>query len=328
MTYYRIVMLSAGDMTAASSRLRCFFIGQKLKQMGREVWLNEAPGETHVVFVQKRITPQILNYVMIAKQRGAILIYDLDDYGPALAWLKIDPAVEKTFLSLCDIITTDTPTRLQHVAADPKYQHIRTKLILADPIDYMLEPREKPAQASSGPQRGAWFGNDVNLVPAIPFLQGLATWPGLGTFNIFTNASSIQEIKAQFPKFGCHAWELGTFAQNFYQHDFSLLIHAQDIEGEQKSNNKMLVSLALGILPFVSDTAAYRDTAIAIGVPELVVKTPLELIQKLSSPDALAMMRQKLRAPQCLDYLDRFSVTQVALGLDTEIRKLIFPAST
>ena len=325
MSPYRIVILSAGDINAASARLRCFFLGQKLKELGAEVWINEAPAQTDIVFVQKRINAQILNYVSIAKQRGAIIIYDLDDYGPALAWLNIDPEVEKRFLSLCDIITTDTQARCDYLSSDLKYKDVGAKRVIPDPIDYMLEPRSQPVQMSTHAWRGAWFGNYVNIIPAAPYLQMLPSDSALAAFDVFTNAQSLMAIKEKFPTFGYHAWELETFVHNLSTYDFTVLIHNQDIEGEQKSNNKMLVSLALGIPPFVSNTAAYRDTAHAIGLPELIVKSPHELAHKLSSQDLIMELRHRLRDAQCLDYLDALSATQVALKFNDEVRKFFRP---
>ena len=327
MSPYRIVMLSAGDIHAASSRLRCFFLGQKLKELGAEVWINEAPAQTNVLFVQKRINEQILNFAVTAKQHGAVIIYDLDDYGPALAWLNIDPEVERKFLSLCDIITTDTQARCDYLSSDLKYKHVGTKLVIPDPIDYVLEPRRQPAQMRANAWRGAWFGNAVNIVSAAPYLQMLPRCSALAAFDVFTNAQSLVAIKEAFPAFGCHAWALETFAHNLSTYDFTLLIHSQDVEGEQKSNNKMLVSLALGIPPFVSDTSAYRDTAHAIGLPELVVKSPDELVHKLSSHDLMMELRHRLRDAQCLDYLDALSATQVAVKFNHEVGKFIRPQS-
>lgn len=325
MSPYRIVMLSAGNIYAASSRLRCFFLGQKLKELGSEVWINEAPAQTDIVFVQKRIDAQILNYVSIAKQRGAIIIYDLDDYGPALAWLNIDPEIERRFLSLCDMITTDTQARCDYLSSDPKYKGVGAKRVIPDPIDYMLDPRSKPVQMRTHAWRGAWFGNDVNIISAAPYLQMLPGVSALAAFDVFTNAASLMKIKEKFPTFGYHAWALETFVHNLSTYDFTMLIHNQDVEGEQKSNNKMLVSLALGIPPFVSNTAAYRDTAHAIGLPELVVKSPHELVHKISTQDLMVELRHKLCDAQCLEYLDALSATQVALKFNDEVGKFIRP---
>ena len=314
MNKLRISMLPAGDINAASSRLRCFFLGEQLSKLGVEVLINRHSEAADILFVQKRITKETLDAALRVKENGGLVIYDIDDYGPALEWLRIDPNIERLFLKLCDALIVDTPTRLEVFSDDPKYVGIRDKYVLADPVDY-IPWRSQSNQAISGdrPPRGAWFGNAVNLAPAVPFIRELMSHGAVSGFDAITGQRQLEQLSRQFPMIGYKPWELKTFAATLQSYEFTVLIHDSNIEGVQKSNNKMLAAMALGVLPFVSNTPAYSETAAEAGLNELVVLSPLDLVQRVTSPDLLIDLQARLQGAHCQGYLSKFLPENVAI---------------
>jgi len=324
MNKYRIVMLSAGDINAASSRLRCFFLADQLARLGADVAINRAVEQADILFVQKRISKDVLDYAIRVKTDGGLIVFDIDDYGPGLQWLKTDPTVERQFLGLCDVLLVDTETRLKVFSEDPNYAHISEKRVLPDPIDYLpwLSHKATASRAGVAP-RGAWFGNAINLAPAIPYIQHLVVNGAVSGFDAITGKGHLLQLAQQFPALGYRPWELQTFAETLQGYDFVALIHDSNLEGVQKSNNKMLATLALGVIPFVSNTPAYSKTAEEIGLPELIIETPQQLLEKVSSRELLSSLRARLRQSECTAYLREFMPDKVAATFDALMTRLL-----
>ena len=307
-------MLSAGDINAASSRLRCFFLAEQLSKLGVEVIMNRPAEAAEILFVQKRISRDALECAARVKSAGGIVIYDIDDFGPALAWLKNDPNIEHLFLGLCDALLVDTETRLEVFTKDKKYEGVRAKYVLPDPIDYIpwRSQTHRPIRGDQSP-RGSWFGNAVNLAPAIPYIRELLDRGVVSGFDAITGERQLEQLARQFSEIGYKAWELSSFAETLQEYDFSVLIHDNNLEGVQKSNNKMLAAMALGVLPFVSNTPAYSKTAEEAGLEELVINSPHDLVQRINLPNFLIDLQARLMAPRCQAYLSKFLPENIAI---------------
>ncbi len=193
----RIAFLPAGTMDTASSRLRCYSLAQELANLGFAVQLGMVPEQiVDVLFVQKRINAEILELAKSVKRRGGLVIYDIDDYGDALAGLKVESKVHAEFIDHCDVISVDTDVRHEVFSADPLYARIPNRWVIADPIDYVSQipaGNDVVPTASEG-VIGCWFGNAPNIVPAIPFLEAARYSPAVAGINVISNKEFLGKL--------------------------------------------------------------------------------------------------------------------------------------
>jgi len=85
-----------------------YFIAAALRAQGYQVEVSRTPIDPDVLIIQKRIDSVTLAAAKGVRARGGRVVYDLDDFGIGLGWLKIDPRVEGELLSLVDTLVVDT----------------------------------------------------------------------------------------------------------------------------------------------------------------------------------------------------------------------------
>jgi hypothetical protein len=319
----KISFMPCSNMRGASSRIRVYFIAAALRAQGYQVEVSRAPTDPDVLVIQKRIDSVTLAAAKSVRARGGRVIYDLDDFGPGLEWLRIDPNVEREMLSVVDTLVVDTDERLAFCAASEIYKDIALKVVIPNCLDYfpwLSRPIEKrPIRGGSKP-KVVWFGNAINFEPASRYLAQAVGAGAVECVDVFTNQNLISDFKLQFPGMAFYGWGLESFPRVLGNYDCSVLIHDAKIEGQLKNNNKMLVSLAAGVIPFVSDTPSYRRTAGEIGCPELVVSSAPELIDRLLSSSSMSSFRSAIASPQVREYLNRVSPQVIAQKLINFIR--------
>jgi hypothetical protein len=89
----------------------------------------------------------------------------------------------------------------------------------------------------------------------------------------------------------------------------------------QKSNNKMLAALAQGVVPLVSNTPAYAETAQIIGIPELVIDSPQDVGARIDAGQ-ISWLRQRIRSPECQQVLRQWLPATVARGYLERVQAL------
>ncbi len=324
----RIAFLPGGPIDFASSRLRCYGLAQELSRIGYATQIGIAPGDAvDVLFVQKRIDEIILAAAKTVKNAGGLVIYDIDDYGDALAWFNVSEEVHSAFISQCDVICVDTDVRREVFAADPVYAGIPHKWIVPDPIDYIGSQEQAVSERGTSDRSGdglvcCWFGNATNIVAAAPYLEAASKSPNVDSVEIISNKDYLGRLGEMFPRYRVEAWKLETFPQRLRQADFCLLVHDSNLEGAQKSNNKMLASLALGVIPFLSRTPAYENTALVMGLEALLLDSPDDLPLKLA-PESMRAAKEAISGKQCQSELAKFMPARIASAFSAQLQLLL-----
>ncbi|HTH17121.1 MAG TPA: hypothetical protein VL974_10740 [Magnetospirillum sp.] len=307
----RIAFFPAGTINTASSRLRCFGLARELERLGFAVTLGvDASALPQIFFVQKVITPDVLRTAQVIRSLGGHVFFDIDDYGDAaLGGLLSDPETFSQFMQLVNVVIVDTETRRQVIQQDPRFSVVPHFWVIPDPIDYVYGDLEElpPRDAPGGRKLHAcWFGNAPNIAPALPYLAPLSASGRVADVNVLTNREFVDLLRQNYPGFAITPWSLEAFPAVLSGMDFCVLIHDQSLEGIQKSNNKMLASLALGVVPFVSRTPAYAETAEQMGMPELVVDSPQDVLDRLD-PKAFDNLAARVAGERCRSELQKYS---------------------
>ena len=321
----------SGGLQAASARLRGIGLARELQRLGCSVSLGQAGAADvladalpDVLVVQKTASPEIVLRALAVRANGGQVVFDIDDWGDALPWAVRDPALLADLLAACTVVSVDTAQRAEVLRRDPAYAAIPHCWVLPDPVDYVdgALPAAAPAAARPpGKLAGCWFGNGPNLAPALPYLQAALGTDKLGRFSVITNSQFVAQLQLAMPMLAVEAWQLETFAARLRDHDFCLLVHDTNTEGLQKSNNKMLAALGQGVVPLVSNTPAYAQTARLIGIPELVFDSPADLARRID-PAQIAALRQRIQGPACQQLLQQLLPASVAADFLARVQAL------
>ena len=298
----------AATINSASSRLRCFGLAKELAKIGYHTSFGVAVGNLpDVFFVQKIVNPEVLELAQLVKRAGGTVIYDIDDYGDlGLAGLKADAETFSQFMHLVSIIVVDTTFRQQVLQREPTFSDVDTMWVIPDPIDYIDSslPEIQPKQTRSK-LRGCWFGNAPNIIPALPYLLEVEKADEVADISVLTNRAYVDDINTRLPQLATSTWVLETFPAILSSMDFCILIHDVTIAGLQKSNNKMLAALAMGVVPFVSRTPAYAQTAVQMGMSELIVDSPQEVVDRIK-PEIFKAIVRKMQGETCRGELQKY----------------------
>ncbi len=321
-----VELCPSGNASAASARLRGIGLARELQQLGCRVQLGLGDAATlpDLLVVQKTASPEIVARAAAVRAGGGLVVFDIDDWGDALPWAVRDPALLADLLANCQVVTVDTPQRAEVLRQDPAYARVPAFWVVPDPIDYLEAGPAAAAAPARPPQArlaGCWFGNGPNLAPALPWLQAALGTDQLSRFGIITNAQFVAQLQQSWPMLAVEAWQLETFAARLRDHDFCLLVHDTQVEGEQKSNNKMLAALGQGVVPLVSNTPAYAETARLIGIPELVFDSPADLAGRID-PAQIAALRQRIQGEACQRVLRDYLPATVARGFLGRVQAL------
>ncbi len=276
----------------------------------------DADVRPQILYVQKIVNRDVLRLARAVKVAGGRVFYDIDDAGEAgLAGMIADDATFRELMQLVSVVTVDTEVRRQVMQRDPRLVGVPEIWVIPDPIDYIdgdIPTVTRPPVILGRKLHGCWFGNAPNMAPAAPYLQVLTNSPDVADISVITNASHVDSTKTQFPKLLVSAWSLETFPQTLSCMDFCVLIHDTSIEGLQKSNNKMLAALAYGVVPFVSRTPAYAETAGQMRIPEIVIDDVQDILDLLR-PEKFLEILQKMSEDHFFHELQKFSPSASAL---------------
>ena len=262
----------------ASSRLRCFVPHEQLGHRGISSVIGECPSAANVV-VQKRVTPQTLDFAKSAKEQGSRIIYDVDDSGDAL-WYWAHPKLCFQMLKLADVVTTDTPERATWLT---RTMPGLTTRVWSNPVDYSPQSPVRFEPVERERLRVLWFGSTSTASLLKRYGSAIASVPNVDLV-VCTGADVELPVDAELVP-----WSKETFISTLQGCDLACLMHDGSRYDRMKSNHKMTTSICWGVPAIVSKTPDYERTAKILGVSSAVFADATELvsiIESLRSTDA------------------------------------------
>lgn len=275
-----IQFITIGNTLAGSSRIRVFrllqyFPNNVFYKVGRYTDLN-----CDILFIQKIADQECLDLAAKAKVKGIKVVYDIDDdFG---VYKDMD---ETKMCKLADLIITDMPERaayLNNICTTP----IK---ILPPALDYLNSKEDKIALKDNMTNLVS-FGNLRNILPIEKYFD--AAPPHLNKYY-------IGEVILQFNhKYQHIHWDLYNFINELKKFDLCILVHPENDDSTRKSNNRLVVCMALGLPTIVSKTNSYYHTLKEIGLEFLVCEQPNKLkdiITRLEDPITRQVVSEKFR---------------------------------
>lgn len=258
------------DWATASARLRCFLPCQYLQTQG---WPSEIFDEARLaayqaVVFQKAYTEEDVSLALQLKKRNSKIVFDLcDNHFYRLRERSEHPSklqCLETMMELADVVTVSTEA-LSELSPRKK------TVVIDDAVDdfsndawlsRFIRRFGLPHHFLSGRARLVWFGNAGSEKPAFGLIDLAAIIPALNALNK-TMGISLTVISNSKPLFKKHTreaefparfyqWNRETFRAVFQEHDACLLPITPNPFTVCKSNNRVLLSLLLGV-PAVAD---------------------------------------------------------------------------
>jgi len=259
------------DWSMASARLRCFLPCRYLSQAGWpcELFNLEHLSQYKIVIFQKIYAPEDIFLALRLKKMNCRVVFDLCDnhfYHPLDYETQPDERLDRLrrMIGLADAVSVSTPQlatlvdrkdcRIIDDAVDDfpdnAWHRFRGRL---SALDWRIYPPRA---------RLVWFGNAGTLDPPSGLADLGALIPELNRLNrsvrislgVISNSRSLFDQRvcgAEFPV-RYFEWDRRTFRSLFRRHDVCLLPVSQNPFTICKTNNRLLLSLLLG-LPAVAD---------------------------------------------------------------------------
>jgi hypothetical protein len=276
-------LIPADTEDTASSRIRVYSLQRALVSLGHVAVLGPSPhAEFH--FIQKRVTVEILQAARQAKAEGRVILYDVDDLGPAL-WYFVTERCFFEMIRLADAVTTDTAGHKDQLIREYGAKRVE---VVPDTIDYYPSSPVRLALREGKPLRVLWFGSSGNIALFEKYASALTGLPDVEVV-VATTAADVPRYSAKYPHVSFVPWSRGSFISTLQSCDVSFLMHDGTPIDSEKSNNKMIASVTWGVPAVVSRTREYERTAREAGVEEALFSDEAELraaIEGLRPPEA------------------------------------------
>lgn len=247
----RIQAIPVEDKTSASRRIR-YKTFMRWMPEGIEVSRYDGMLNCDVLYIQKLLRPWTINVARIAKKTGIPVVYDVDDIREN--WT--DKPYDK-MIAAVNVITTDT-----YEKAEALRKHTdKPVVVVPDTIDYNLEP-ETSVEIRPEIKRVVTFGRWQNLRPVADYFKEI------DGEKIYISDRPIKELS----KYKMVKWDAKTFISELMKCDLAVLSHHPHQFVNMKSNNRLLVCMAIGLPVIASPSNSYMSTLEDSGLDWLCVK--------------------------------------------------------
>jgi glycosyltransferase involved in cell wall biosynthesis len=277
-------LFPAGGLETASSRIRVYTFQKALAKRGIQTTLGFSL-RANVLLFQKKVTYKNLLQARIARARGCVIIYDVDDSGDAL-WYWVSKHNFQEMLRIAKVVTTCSVMQRDMLMSE--YKMWEKGIVISNAVDYFPQGPVRLPQRKRDKLRIVWFGNSNNFVLLEKYLKILHQIPDSEVFAI-VDARHITKFSRKHPSVNFMPWSLYDFVPVLQDCDLACLMHDGKVHDIAKGNNKMISAITWGVPAVVSQTPEYERTAREAGIEYAVFSDEKELpvvIERLRSPAA------------------------------------------
>ena len=217
-----------------------------------------------MIYIQKAAFAYHRKITSYANKHNIPVVYDIDDIPGA--WQGMD---EQWMLDRSNAVTVDTKERSLQISKMTKTP-IYCVSACIDYFDDLIALRKQ--DTSSQISTAVTFGWDFNCKNASLYMDKL---PDSIEKHYITNLPVLDH-------YVFHSWALDSFISTLAQFDCCVLAHDHTQDGQQKSNNRLIVSLAVGLPTIVSNTASYAELYTLLGFEKLIAQSPSDVVDIVS----------------------------------------------
>lgn len=250
----KILGIPKSDKHSASCRIRYYEFLEYLPE-GFSASKYKDKLDCDILYVQKIVDDWVLEVVKKAQKVGIPVVYDRDDVRKIWG----TPNHFK-MIKMADVITTDTEERKVNF----EQQTDKPVYVVPDGLDYGVSQKDRIEIRELN--RIVTFGNAASIGKSARYINEIKGK------KYYITKKKHKELNAKFIQ-----WNRKTFIRNLRKHDVAIIVHDNTEIENMKSNNRLLVCMAIGMPVIVSNTIAYRKTIEDVGLVWLCVDSPREI---------------------------------------------------
>lgn len=204
-----------------------------------------------ILYVEKKSSPQVIEIARKAKKHGLRVVFDLND---GLGYRDKDPKKrnDKAMCEVAHAITCNSQERadiLKKLTGKDVY-------VVPDGIDYNIKPTDR-VKLNARVSVLCTFGHFKQMKISASVLNS--------TRGFYITDRVVSGFRWKFKP-----WKYDVFVKKISKADVCFLIHSKTEASKLKSNNRLLVTMALGLPTMVSDSYVYRNIVTEIGTTEMI----------------------------------------------------------
>ncbi|OHB46087.1 MAG: hypothetical protein A2178_00580 [Planctomycetes bacterium GWC2_49_10] len=280
----KIAAYTSDDINSAGSRLRSFYLFKFSQEYGvtvcRSLGLLESLS-CDQLHLQKCYKPKHLAQALLFRILGKQVIFDICDQ--ATRWTHKFAIFMA--MKIASAVTTDTDARAAYCR---RYVSDRKVSSLPDVLDVDPVKNINLITRANPQSKGIlWTGHRGNLDSVNELLRMMEAENDFHMI-VITNLQVNDPLHKQYPYIKFIQWTLDCIFDTAIDVGFMVLNHQwmDDPDSVYKSENKMVLSIAAGLIPIVSRTPAYEKLATALGAEQLVFDEFDEVFDIINSLDA------------------------------------------
>lgn len=251
----------------ASARYRCYQPMDALRKEGFDCALldESMSGEYSAVIFQKRYSDEDLKIAEHVKANNGLVVLDLCDnhlFAPLFQkQLKRRAEKLKRFLSVADILTVSTPELAKYIP----HKNVR---VLEDIIELGTARTFRPPSLDPAIKL-VWYGSPGSLMPRFGLVDLAPLVPALNKLNddipvSLSVVSSDERAAEKVLEKACFdwsftEWQLENYYDDIAENDICLIPADINPFTRVKTNNRVLLSLWLGVPVVASEIPSYRE---------------------------------------------------------------------
>lgn len=297
----KISAYTVGDINLASSRLRSFYLFYSSERYGVNViqdlniWQSIKCDYLHL---QSCYKPKYIAQAILFRLLGKNVIFDVSDIPSR--------KIHFIFFLLAAIIANSVTVPVEHTRVFlGRYLNIRKINVISDVLDVHPNKIKDLNFIRNKESKGIfWTGHPGNLESIESFIQAERLREDY-QLVVITKLNEIKHYKDSYPWVKFLEWNLDSVLDCNVDMGYALLNHTIDF----KSENKMVLSIALGLIPIVSRTPAYMALAKELEADRLVFDNLSQVFDIIKNLDAVWVNDFKLRAKAYV--LERYSSAAV-----------------
>lgn len=277
----KIAAYTVGDINVASSRLRSFYLfyfssnhGVNVLR-GLTIWQSL---QCEYLHLQSCYVPRYVLQAVLFRLLGRRVFFDVCD----IPTRKIHFAFLVLTAMIANTVTVPLDTTRTYLS---KYVAARKIVVISDVIDVAPNKVGKLAFVRNVGSKGIfWTGHPGNLDSIEEFIK-IIRFHEEYKLIVLTRLSEIGRFIQSYPWVTFLDWSLDSAFDCKIDIGYALLNHAADSAALYKCENKMVLSIALGLIPIVSRTPAYEALAKQLGADRLVFDDLAEVLNVIENMD-------------------------------------------
>ncbi|CAN6134409.1 GT4_WbuB-like domain containing protein [Methylophilaceae bacterium] len=288
----KISAYTVGDITVASSRLRSFYMFYASEKFGVKVFRNLKLWQSincNYLHLQSCYKPKYLFQAIFFRLLLKKIVFDVSDIPKNKIHFIFFWGVAK----VANSVTVPLETTRLFLG---QYLNVNKIHVIPDVIDVCPEKLKQLNCLHRRPSKTFfWTGHPGNLDSIEGFIQDKRLREQYQLI-VITKLNDIQKFIDNYPWVTFLEWDVDSVLNCEVEMCYALLNHSFDEASQFKCENKMVLSIAIGLIPIVSRTPAYEALAKKLNADCLIFDNLSDVFDIVESLDLVWINNFKLRA--------------------------------